>query len=240
MNEKMRNSLRCLLRTRREALWREVASEEERLASMGEERESELEEGAQTESAIRILDRLDERGKREIETIDAALRRIEEGVYGTCVRCNRTISLERLRALPEALECAACASAAGDERRSERESGRAEFATDEASFHERADQLTDLEMTTLLLDRLSADDRIDMDDLDVECRAGILHLSGSLPNALQYEVLRQEVMDIFGSCDVDDRVEIGGIPWEEEQPPSSPEIVEEDEPAESKQGTRKR
>jgi hypothetical protein len=95
-------------------------------------------------------------------------------------------------------------------------------------------------MTTLLLDRLSADDRIDMDDLDVECRAGILHLSGSLPNALQYEVLRQEVMDIFGSCDVDDRVEIGGIPWEEEQPPSSPEIVEEDEPAESKQGTRKR
>jgi RNA polymerase-binding transcription factor len=239
MDQKTSDSLRLSLRARRNALWREVASEEERLAAIGEERESELEERVQAEIAARVLDRLDERGKREIEAIDAALRRMEEGVYGKCARCGRAISLARLRALPEALLCGDCITSAEDERRSERESSPATLTVDEASFHERADRLTDLEVTTLLLDRLSEDERIDIDDLDVECRAGVLHLSGSLPNAAQHELLRQEVMEILGFCDVDDRIEIGGIPWEEQQPPS-PDVAEEDESAEAKRRGPKR
>jgi len=40
--------------------------------------------------------------------IDAALRRIEEGTYGTCVRCGRAIAPERLEASPWASLCIGC------------------------------------------------------------------------------------------------------------------------------------
>jgi RNA polymerase-binding protein DksA len=238
MDQKTRDSLRQALHARREALWREVASEEERLAVIGEDRESELEERAQAENAARVLDRLDERGKREIEAIDAALRRMEEGSYGKCAGCGKTISVARLQALPEALLCADCTASAEHERHVEGESSAARIAADEGAVHERVDRLTDLEVTTLLLDRLSEDDRIDIDDLDVECRAGIVHLSGTLPNDVQHEFLRQEVMEVLGFCNVDDRIEIGGISWEEQQS-SSPDGVDE-ESAESDKLGRKR
>ena len=93
MDPKVCESLERLLRNRRDALWREVASEEERLSAIAEDRESEWEERAQEENAARILDRLDERGKREIEAIDAALRRMREGSYGKCSSCGGSSSI---------------------------------------------------------------------------------------------------------------------------------------------------
>jgi RNA polymerase-binding transcription factor DksA len=220
-------------------LWREVASEEERLTAIAEDRESELEERAQEENATRILDRLDERGKREIEAIDAALRRMEEGSYGRCARCGEAISVARLRALPEASLCTECSASAEHEHRAEREvSNRSTLTADEAAFHRREDALTDLEVTTLLLDRLSEDDRIDVDELDLECRAGVIYLAGTLPNEVQHELLRQEVMEVLGFCDVDDRIEIGGVSWEEQQP-QSPDVADEDETAGSEGRGRK-
>ncbi len=45
---------------------------------------------------------------RELEDIDAALRRIAEGRYGTCQACGGPMGLQRLRALPEARYCIAC------------------------------------------------------------------------------------------------------------------------------------
>jgi RNA polymerase-binding transcription factor DksA len=43
-----------------------------------------------------------------LRDIEAALRRIQRGSYGRCPRCGRTISVERLRALPMALLCGGC------------------------------------------------------------------------------------------------------------------------------------
>jgi DnaK suppressor protein len=45
--------------------------------------------------------------------IDAALRRIEDGTYGTCTNCGRPISLERLEARPWADLCIDCARQLG-------------------------------------------------------------------------------------------------------------------------------
>jgi RNA polymerase-binding protein DksA len=239
MDDKTRESLRNALRERREALWREVASEEERLAAIADDRESELEERAQEENAARILDRLDERGKREIEAIDAALRRMADGSYGKCAHCGKAIAIARLRALPEASLCTDCTVSLERQRRGENESSQATIPADEAAMHQGEDGLTDQEVTTLLLDRLSEDDRIDIDELDLECRSGVLHLSGTLPNEVQHELLRQEVMEVLGFCEVDDQIEIGGVNWEEQLPPS-PEVPEEDEPSEPEGRGRKR
>lgn len=41
--------------------------------------------------------------------LDAALRRIQEGVYGACVRCHEEIEPARLRVRPEAALCLSCA-----------------------------------------------------------------------------------------------------------------------------------
>jgi DnaK suppressor protein len=40
--------------------------------------------------------------------IDEALKRVEEGVYGLCQSCSKTISKQRLKAVPHAALCIEC------------------------------------------------------------------------------------------------------------------------------------
>lgn len=47
----------------------------------------------------------------ELEQVGAALRRIEQGSYGTCERCGEEIDERRLAALPAARYCTACQQA---------------------------------------------------------------------------------------------------------------------------------
>jgi RNA polymerase-binding transcription factor DksA len=46
----------------------------------------------------------------EIRQIELALKRIEAGSYGICSQCGERIAPNRLRALPTATKCIACAS----------------------------------------------------------------------------------------------------------------------------------
>lgn len=55
--------------------------------------------------------RLGERESEMVAEIDEALRRIDEGTYGTCERCGQPISEARLEAVPTARYDAACQSA---------------------------------------------------------------------------------------------------------------------------------
>ena len=45
---------------------------------------------------------------RELAEVDAALWRIQAGVYGTCIACGGPLGLQRLRAIPEARLCLGC------------------------------------------------------------------------------------------------------------------------------------
>jgi RNA polymerase-binding transcription factor DksA len=47
---------------------------------------------------------------QEIQQIELALRRIAEGVYGSCSECGAIISAQRLKALPTATRCISCAA----------------------------------------------------------------------------------------------------------------------------------
>ena len=46
--------------------------------------------------------------KTHLTEINTALASIEEGVYGTCASCGKTIPQERLEAIPEAIMCLSC------------------------------------------------------------------------------------------------------------------------------------
>ena len=46
---------------------------------------------------------------QEVRQIREALRRIAEGTYGVCAKCGEPINPKRLKALPTATRCIACA-----------------------------------------------------------------------------------------------------------------------------------
>ena len=46
----------------------------------------------------------------EIHQIEATLKRISEGTYGTCARCKGPIDPRRLKALPTATTCISCSA----------------------------------------------------------------------------------------------------------------------------------
>ena len=51
---------------------------------------------------------LDARETAELAAVDAALKRIEDGVYGQCADCGVDIPAPRLHAAPEAARCVDC------------------------------------------------------------------------------------------------------------------------------------
>ncbi|MBI3795858.1 MAG: TraR/DksA family transcriptional regulator [Deltaproteobacteria bacterium] len=109
MNAKKLDALAAALYRQRTVLVGEVTDTEADLQFIAEDRETELEEHAQEEGSARVLAQLDERSKREIDEIDAALRRIAERTYGTCEGCGNPIALARLRAVPATRFCLDCA-----------------------------------------------------------------------------------------------------------------------------------
>lgn len=62
----------------------------------------EMEDDASLESQGALVE-------REIASVKRALARIEDGIYGECVRCGEDIAPARLEARPEAALCIDCA-----------------------------------------------------------------------------------------------------------------------------------
>lgn len=58
------------------------------------------------------LEALGEAGEAEVAKIRAALKRMDDGTYGVCVRCGETISEARLDVLPFTPLCKDCAAEA--------------------------------------------------------------------------------------------------------------------------------
>ena len=106
----------------RHALLDERRRVEHALATLRDEHpgslDEEVEEVAPTndnlaETATATLGReidytLGDNAEQVISEIDAALKRIEDGTYGTCVSCGREIPRERLEANPWASLCIDC------------------------------------------------------------------------------------------------------------------------------------
>ncbi|MEU6408756.1 TraR/DksA C4-type zinc finger protein [Microbispora sp. NPDC046933] len=45
----------------------------------------------------------------DVAAIEAALERMDRGLYGTCTRCEAFLPLDRLRLAPHVQQCASCA-----------------------------------------------------------------------------------------------------------------------------------
>jgi RNA polymerase-binding protein DksA len=81
--------------------------------SLEDETEEETYDNHLADSATATLNReidytLEENSENVLDAIDGALLRIENGTFGTCVRCGRPIAEERLEAIPYATRCIDC------------------------------------------------------------------------------------------------------------------------------------
>ena len=226
MNQKTIESLAKALRHQRRELFKEAADAEADLAFITEDRETDLEERAQEERAARLFARLDIRAKHAIEEIDAALERITDGKYGNCTGCGRAIATKRLRALPATRFCLDCARA--------QEAGAPSSVEEEAVS--RAGPLpadlslmTDREVEMALRELVREDGRIDMDELRIVSRHGVVYLDGALPSTAEHQMLLKLVTDIEGFQEVVDRVQVKEILWE--RPERSKPAPEEQTPS---------
>jgi len=78
----------------------------------------EIQYASERDLAIRNVDR----ESILLRAVKAALRRIDEGGFGTCVDCESPISPKRLAAVPWALRCIGCQEAADRDGRERSES----------------------------------------------------------------------------------------------------------------------
>ena len=74
---------------------------------LGAEKRSE--EHAQNDEISDVLMLLSERETVKLQEVDAALKRLELGTWGTCEKCGAAIDTGRMAALPEARTCTSCA-----------------------------------------------------------------------------------------------------------------------------------
>jgi RNA polymerase-binding transcription factor len=71
------------------------------LAADSEDQAIELE----NQEALEVIEKTE---TIEIHQIEATLKRISEGTYGTCAKCGGSIDPRRLKALPTAATCVSC------------------------------------------------------------------------------------------------------------------------------------
>ena len=218
MNERDRDSLARKLREQRTSLMREVGVAEADLESLSESRDSELEERAEEDRLRRLLSRLDVRARMEVEDIDAALDRIADGTFGRCGRCGEGIPLPRLRALPTARHCLACARAlesrssdAGEE--AEEETGRSGPVPAELTH------LGDCDKERAVWRIVLEDGRVDCDELRLVCRHGVVYLGGAVPSEPEHRVLLKLVTEVAGFTEVVDRLRVNPMLWERDGRP---------------------
>ncbi len=86
-------------------------------AELGDHNAKDWEELATLREGDEVLERIGRSGLGEIRQITAALRRMDEGEYGYCLRCGTAIARARLDLLPHTPYCSACAGSARKDSR---------------------------------------------------------------------------------------------------------------------------
>ena len=215
------DALRRALLEKQRLLLQDSELVEEDLRAIEESRETEIEERGQQETMTKILERLGERDRQELEDIHRALVRIASGSYGFCEACGNPIGAGRLEVLPQARWCVDCA----EKRELAKEPPPRPF---EPGAHrpvpEEYRDLDDDELAEAVRDRIRAHGDPDLPEVRIRCHGGVVRLSGTIGGEPQRQVLRQIVADAMG-LDLLDRLRVAGA---DREPPGEGERIREE------------
>jgi DnaK suppressor protein len=223
MDARTIEGFRRVLTQQRRVLFQEASTVEADLHYIAEDRESELEEAAQEERTARLLARLDDRAKAELQDIDRALFRIEMKKYGQCEGCGKRIPRGRLAALPATPYCRDCA-----ERVEKGEPIDLEAAEPPRSGPVPADYslLTGRELEEAIRERVREDGRVDTQELRIVCRRGVVYLDGSVPSEGERQIVAHTITDLMGLNEIVDRLQVKEILWERDDRHKEPRTSE--------------
>jgi DnaK suppressor protein len=116
------NRFKIMLESRLAALWSRVRNRNTIAIENTADTMDEVRLAEERDLAIQILGR----DFAELRLVEAALARIEDGSYGSCLRCEEAIRSNRLSVMPHAAFCVGCQEAA-------EQSGMSEFRPPEAA-----------------------------------------------------------------------------------------------------------
>lgn len=188
---------------------------EQDLRFISEDNRSELEESAQGQRTFWLLSRLDTRSRSGILEIEEALGRITDGSYGECEDCGMSILVARMRILPATRYCVTCASVNDKKRRL------ADAGEPNSTFNPPEDLslLTDQDREEMIREQVQEDGRVEMDDLRITCREGVVHLEGIIPNESQHRILLLLVTHLVALEEIVDQIRVEELLWEQEKQP---------------------
>ncbi len=116
MTKNEMNKFKKILETKQDELERIVRNRDAIAIEKSADALDEVQHASERELAIRNLDR----ESNLLRNVRSALRRIEDGSFGTCLHCEEEISPKRLAAVPWAPYCIQCQEQA-DRRQAEGE-----------------------------------------------------------------------------------------------------------------------
>ena len=122
------------------------------------------------------------------------------------------ISEARLRAEPATRLCFDCAKNAGGATLPTGDDS--ETVLTAAQLPPDLDGLSDEDLARSLEDLVINDGRIDMQELHITARDGVVYLEGALPSEPEHEMLHNVLTDIAGVQEIVDHLEIQRLAWE--------------------------
>ncbi len=109
MNEIAREARKRLL-DRRKALRQLMGEVDDEEAQLQDGPRPDALDTASERTPIAVLESLRDAQRHELDELEAALERIDKGIYGACQMCGGAVGRQRLRAIPEARYCIDCVS----------------------------------------------------------------------------------------------------------------------------------
>jgi hypothetical protein len=140
--------------------------------------------------------------------VDAALGKMELGVYGACESCGKEIPFARLDAVPWTRFCSECV-----EQEEPQEAPAAEVQS-QAELPPDLQGMSDEELCNAVYDELLRDGRVELDELEITCEQGEVILRGALPGQAKHGILRGILEDVLGLQRIRDYTEIDELLWE--------------------------
>lgn len=108
------NRLKKILLDKKRKMWTELR--DELFRKLGKEYNAQFDNPRDIEE-MALIDIIEDTGiavadirRQELEKMDEALRKLEDGTYGVCSECGEDIEEERLKVMPFATACVKCKS----------------------------------------------------------------------------------------------------------------------------------
>jgi RNA polymerase-binding transcription factor DksA len=175
---------------------------------------SEFEEAAQKTAMWQGMERLDRKEKEEIEAIDRALAKMDEGHYGRCEKCRRDIEIKRLKVLPSTNLCKRCAK---QQEMHGREIPVKDDVLNDEDLPVAYDDMDDEALPSTIFDKVENDGRIGTEDLEISCEDGVVYLNGSVTNEFEHHLLTDLLEERMALHDVVDNLKIEGKRLDEDE-----------------------